>query len=63
MPTYVRRSQAAKLLGIHSNTLTNWERAGIITPALRMPGGEARFTVEDIERLAADMAAVREKAE
>lgn len=63
METYLRRAKAARMLGIHTNTLNNWERAGIITPALKTPGGERRFALSDIERLIADMANVRAKSE
>ena len=45
-------SEAAKILGIHPNTLRKWDNEGIAN-ALRLPGGNhRRFTQAELERLA-----------
>ena len=45
-------SEAAKILGIHPNTLRKWDNEGIAN-ALRLPGGNhRRFTKAELERLA-----------
>lgn len=45
-------SEAAKILGIHPNTLRRWDNEGIAN-ALRLPrGSHRRFTQDEIERLA-----------
>lgn len=46
---------AARALGVHENTVRNWESRGLLR-AVRLPGsGFRRFAVEDIERLRAEM--------
>lgn len=45
----------ARMLGIHENTVRNWEERGILR-AVRLPGsGYRRFSVQDVERLRAEM--------
>jgi hypothetical protein len=45
----------ARALGVHENTIRNWEERGILR-AIRLPGsGYRRFAVQDIERLRAEM--------
>jgi hypothetical protein len=45
----------ARMLGVHENTVRNWEERGILR-AVRLPGsGYRRFSVQDIERLRAEM--------
>ncbi len=45
-------SEAAKILGVHPNTLRKWDNEGIAN-ALRLPGGNhRRFTKAELERLA-----------
>ncbi|MEW8960132.1 MAG: MerR family DNA-binding transcriptional regulator [Moorella sp. (in: firmicutes)] len=34
-------SKAAKKLGVHPNSLRNWEKRGLIKP-VRLPGGQRR---------------------
>jgi excisionase family DNA binding protein len=46
---------AARALGVHENTVRNWEARGLLR-AVRLPGsGFRRFAVEDVERLRAEM--------
>ena len=41
---------AARALGVHENTVRNWEARGLLR-AVRLPGsGFRRFAVEDVER-------------
>jgi len=39
--------QAAKKLGVHPNSLRNWEKQGLIKP-VRLPGGQRRYSMEDL---------------
>jgi excisionase family DNA binding protein len=45
----------ARALGVHENTIRNWEERGILR-AVRLPGsGYRRFSAADVERLRAEM--------
>ncbi len=45
----------ARALGVHENTVRNWEARGLLR-AVRLPGsGFRRFGVADVERLRAEM--------
>ena len=45
----------ARALGVHENTVRNWESRGLLH-AVHLPGsGFRRFAVEDVERLRAEM--------
>jgi excisionase family DNA binding protein len=45
----------ARALGVHENTVRNWEERGILR-AVRLPGsGYRRFSVQDVEQLRAEM--------
>lgn len=47
-------SQAAKLLGIHADTLRAWADKGMV-PVVRTPTGYRRFDPEVIEHLREEM--------
>jgi excisionase family DNA binding protein len=45
----------ARVLGVHENTVRNWQERGILR-AVRLPGsGYRRFSIQDVERLRAEM--------
>jgi hypothetical protein len=45
----------ARMLGVHENTIRNWEERGILR-AVHLPGsGYRRFAAQDVARLRADM--------
>jgi excisionase family DNA binding protein len=46
--------ETARRLGVHENTVRNWERAGLIR-AVRLPSGFRRFQAAEVERLRAQM--------
>lgn len=47
--------ETAEALGVHENTIRNWEARGLLR-AVRLPGsGFRRFTKVDVERLRAEM--------
>jgi len=47
--------ETARRLGVHENTVRNWESRGLLR-AVHLPGsGFRRFAVEDVERLRAEM--------
>jgi len=43
-------AQAAKKLGVHANSLRNYEKRGLIKPA-RLPSGQRRYSMEDLSRV------------
>jgi predicted site-specific integrase-resolvase len=43
-------SKAAKKLGVHPNSLRNWEKRGLIKP-VRLPGGQRRYSMDELNRL------------
>ncbi|WP_333871632.1 IS607 family transposase, partial [Desulforamulus putei] len=43
-------SKAAKKLGVHPNSLRNWEKQGLIKP-VRLPGGQHRYSMDELNRL------------
>jgi hypothetical protein len=45
----------ARILGVHENTVRNWEARGLLR-AVHLPGsGFRRFAPQDVERLRAEM--------
>ncbi|MGI9081596.1 MAG: MerR family transcriptional regulator [Thermoleophilaceae bacterium] len=47
--------QAAKDLGVHENTVRNWEQKGLLH-GIRLPGsGFRRFPREEVERMRREM--------
>ena len=47
---YVTSRIAADHLGIGVSTLQAWAAKGLVKPAWRTPGGQARWDIEDLER-------------
>lgn len=46
----------ARVLGVHENTVRNWEAKGLLTPAGRLAGsGYRRFDREQVERMRDEM--------
>lgn len=43
-------TKAAQLLGVHEQTLRNWDRRGILVP-MRLPSGQRRYRSQDLEAL------------
>ncbi|MDK2887773.1 MAG: putative resolvase [Thermoanaerobacter sp.] len=43
-------SKAAKKLGVHPDSLRNWEKRGLIKP-VRLPGGQRRYSMDELNRL------------
>jgi excisionase family DNA binding protein len=59
-PVYVTLKRAAQALGVHEQTLRNWEKSGVIR-MIRLPGsGYRRVPVDEIERLQEEMALSRQ---
>jgi excisionase family DNA binding protein len=55
-PSYVTLKRAAQTLGVHEQTLRNWEKSGVIR-MIRLPGsGYRRVPVDEIKRLQEEMA-------
>jgi len=45
---YLRVSEASKLLGVHANTLRNWDKQGILKPVRVGVRKERRYKREDV---------------
>jgi excisionase family DNA binding protein len=54
MSALMQVREAARVLGVHENTLRRWEQRGLIH-AVRLPSGVRRFRPEDIEGLREQM--------
>ena len=53
--TLLNVRETASRLGVHENTIRNWEKHGILR-AVRLPGSKfRRFNLETIEKLQEDM--------
>ncbi|WP_243137411.1 MerR family DNA-binding transcriptional regulator [Desulfofundulus thermobenzoicus] len=37
-------------MGVHPNSLRNWEKRGLIKP-VRLPGGQRRYSMDELSRL------------
>lgn len=48
---YLRVSEASKLLGVHANTLRNWDKQGLLKPVRMGVRKERRYKREDILKL------------
>lgn len=49
-PVLISIGEAARLTGVTVATVRNWDRKGKIT-AIRTPGGQRRFRLEDIQAI------------
>jgi DNA-binding transcriptional MerR regulator len=47
----IRISEAATRAGVSARTLRYYEELGLLTPSLYTPGGERRYTLEDLAHL------------
>jgi DNA-binding transcriptional MerR regulator len=47
-------TKAARMIGVHPNTLRSWADKGLVD-AVRLPSGYRRFTMEEIHRIRRDM--------
>ena len=45
---YVTTAEAARRIGVGVSTLQRWAAHGLVTPAWRTPGGQARWDVDDL---------------
>ena len=50
MSELITPSKAAKLLGVNTNTLRNWELSGKLI-AVKTLGGHRRYELENIEKI------------
>jgi putative resolvase len=48
---HVTPKEAAKILGVHVSSLRRWENEGKLK-AIRTPGGQRRFIIEEVEKIA-----------
>ena len=47
---YIRISEAARILGVHGNTIRGWIEKGYVR-VMRLPSGERRVSSEDVQKL------------
>lgn len=45
---YLRITEASKLLGVHPNTLRNWDKQNILRPVRVGPRKERRYKKQDV---------------
>ena len=45
---FLKTSDVASLLGVHRNTIIEWARNGILTPAQKTESGYSRYTLQQI---------------
>jgi putative resolvase len=55
---HVTPKEAAKILGVHVSSLRRWENDGKLK-AIRTPGGQRRFILEEVEKTAGIARAIR----
>jgi putative resolvase len=48
---YLRVSEASKLLGVHANTLRNWDKQGLLKPVRVGVRKERRYKRDDVLKL------------
>lgn len=48
---YLRVTEASKLLGVHANTLRNWDKQGILKPVRVGLRKERRYRREDVLKM------------
>ena len=58
-PVLIPIGEVARLTGVTIATVRNWDKAGKLT-AVRTPGGQRRFRLEDVQAIIADRVAARE---
>jgi excisionase family DNA binding protein len=46
---YVTTAEAARRIGVGVSTLQRWTAQGLVTPAWRTPGGQARWDVDNLK--------------
>jgi excisionase family DNA binding protein len=57
-PALLTTSEAARRLGLHPKTLTNYVRKGRLKPTMRLPSGQYRWDLDDIRRQLAEQQSV-----
>lgn len=53
---YLRISEASRLLGVHANTLRNWDKQGLLVPVRVGRRDERRYERETIMKILGDQA-------
>ena len=53
--TPIGAREAARRLGVHENTIRNWEKRGLLPVTAVLPSSIRRFAPEDIERMRNEM--------
>lgn len=49
-PELVSRSEAARILGVHDDTIYRWSRRGLLNP-VKLPSGISRYRVAELEAI------------
>lgn len=49
-PELVSRSEAARILGVHDDTIYRWSRKGLLNP-VKLPSGISRYRVTELEAI------------
>lgn len=49
-PELVSRSEAARILGVHDDTIYRWSRRGLLNP-VKLPSGISRYRISELEAI------------
>jgi excisionase family DNA binding protein len=49
-PELLSRSEAARFLGVHDDTIYRWSRKGLLNP-VKLPSGISRYRLADLEAI------------
>lgn len=55
METYLKIKDASEALGVHRDTLRNWERRGLISPRRIGPRGDRQYSITELRKVASDL--------
>lgn len=53
LPELLTRSQAAKFLGVHDDTIYRWSRKGLLNP-VKLPSGISRYRLAELKAIKHD---------
>jgi len=52
---YVSIREASRILGVSDSTLRNWDRVGVLVPERRLHSGKRFYSVDQLDKMIAEM--------
>lgn len=52
---YVSIREASQILGVSDSTLRNWDRVGVLVPERRLHSGKRFYSVDQLDKMIAEM--------